>query len=277
MKKIVSCLFAFITLNTITSFAQQWESKWIKINKDGKLQYIADEKGNTIPDFSQVGYFHGNVAIPEVPIAVKISPSDDAQNAIQTAIDFLSKKPLGTDGFRGTILLTNGVYKISGTLKINASGIVLRGEGDNTKLIATGTIQRSLISFSGNGNLKETPGTKVKIIDEYVPVGAKSFSVSSVKGLKLGDNIIVFRPGTNAWIKDLKMDQIDLRDGTKQWQANEYNLQFERTIIKIEGNKIYIDNPVVLAMETKYGGGEIYKYTFERISKVGIENLYCES
>ena len=31
-------------------------------------------------------------------------------------------------------------------------------------------------------------------------------------------------------------------------------------------------------METKYGGGEIYKYSFDgRISHVGIENLHCES
>jgi len=277
MKKILACLFAFVALNTFTSFAQQWESKWVKQNKEGKLQYIPDEKGNIIPDFSQVGYFHGNAVIPNVPVAIKISPSDDAQNVIQSAIDLLSKKPLGADGFRGKILLSKGMYKIPGIIKINASGIVLCGEGDETKLIATGTVQRSMISFSGNGNLKETPGTKVKIMDEYIPVGTKSFTVSSVNGLKAGNNIIVFRPGTDAWIKDLKMDQIDLRDGTKQWQANEYNFQFERTITNIEGNKIFIDNPVVLAMETKYGGGEIYKYTFERISKVGIENLYCES
>ncbi|HET6994694.1 MAG TPA: hypothetical protein VFI06_06915, partial [Chitinophagaceae bacterium] len=54
--------------------------------------------------------------------------------------------------------------------------------------------------------------------------------------------------------------------------------QFERVITRIEGNKIYIDNPIVMPMETKYGGAEIYKYNFEgRISHVGIQNLYCES
>jgi hypothetical protein len=74
------------------------------------------------------------------------------------------------------------------------------------------------------------------------------------------------------------MDQIEDRGGTRQWQAKEYDLQFERVITKVRGNKVFIDNPIVMAMETKYGGGEVYKYNFDgRISHVGIENLYCES
>ena len=115
-------------------------------------------------------------------------------------------------------------------------------------------------------------------MDEYVPVGAISFTVANAKEFKDGDKIIVYRPGTDKWINDLKMDQIVERQGTKQWQAEEYNFTFERVITKVEGNKIFIDNPVVMAMETKYGGGEIYKYNFDgRIEQVGIENIYCES
>jgi hypothetical protein len=126
--------------------------------------------------------------------------------------------------------------------------------------------------------VQEIKDTRTKITDNYVPVGAKSFTVASSNGYKAGDKIIVYRPGTEQWIKDLKMDQIVARPGTKQWQPNEYNLQYERVITKVEGNKIFIDNPIVMAMEPKYGGGEIYKYTFDgRIHNVGIENLYCES
>jgi hypothetical protein len=74
------------------------------------------------------------------------------------------------------------------------------------------------------------------------------------------------------------MDQIDARNGTKQWTAKEYNLQYERVIEKVEGNKITIDNPVVMSLDSKYGGGEIYKYSFTgRISHVGIENIYFQS
>lgn len=258
--------------------AQEWQSKFIKINKEGKLQYIPDEKGNIIPDFSQVGYYHGKRNIPEVPVAAILSPTDDAQESIQAAIDALSKKIPDANGFRGAILLRKGIYKIPGTLNITSSGIVLRGEGNQTRLIATGTMKRTLVSVTGDGSIKEIKGSRVKITDEYVAVGAKSFTVASVSSLQVGDHIIVYRPGTANWVSDLKMDQIEERGGTRQWQAGEYNFYFERTITSINGNTVHIDNPIVQSMEKKYGGGEIYQYSFDgRISHAGIENIYFES
>ena len=260
-----------------------WESKFIKVNKDGSLKYVPDEKGNIIPDFSRVGYYGGDQEIPDVQVIKTIEPAVEgtSETIIQSAIEEVSKRPVDKNGFRGTILLKKGTYKIPEEIKIEASGIVLRGEGDNingTRLIAQSKKQVSLINVSGKGNISEIKNTRVKITDEYVPVGSFSFTVSSAAGFTKGDKIIVFRAGTEQWIKDLKMDVIEERDGTKQWQAKEYDLQFERIITKVEGNKIFIDNPIVLAMETKYGGGEIYKYSFDgRISHVGIENIYFES
>ena len=260
-----------------------WESKFIKLNKDGSLKYIPDENGNIIPDFSRVGYYGGEKTIPDVAVVKTIEPAANgtSEQIIQSAIDELSKRTVGKDGFRGTILLKKGTYKIPENIRIETSGIVLRGEGDNsngTRLVAMSKKQVSLINVSGKGNINEIKNTRVKITNEYVPVGSFSFMVTSAASFNKGDKIIVFRPGTVQWIKDLKMDQIEDRGGTKQWEAKEYNLQFERVITKIEGNKIFIDNPVVIAMETKYGGGEIYKYSFDgRISHVGIENIYFES
>ena len=40
-------------------------------------------------------------------------------------------------------LIKKGIYKIPGTIKITASGIILRGEGPGTKLIPAGKGQRS--------------------------------------------------------------------------------------------------------------------------------------
>jgi hypothetical protein len=278
--KHIAPIFILISLVFILSFrtTSKWQSKFVKLNKDGSLEYVSDEKGNIIPDFSHVGYYHGDKEIPNVSVVKTISPSENTEKQIQEAIDDLSKQPLDKNGFRGTVLLKKGVYRINDKIKIEASGIVLRGEGDETKLVAVGTVNRPLIDVNGNGIAKEIAGTRTKITDKYVPVGTKSFSVASAKGYQPGDKIIVYRPGTDAWVHDLKMDQIEERNGTKQWQPSEYNLQFERVITKIEGNKIFIDNPIVLAMESKYGGGEIYKYSFEeRISNVGVENIYCES
>jgi len=282
IQKVILLLSA-ISIFSFKSSSPSWESKFIKLKKDGSLKYIPDEKGNIIPDFSRVGYYAGDKSIPDVPVVKTIEPAlrGTSEMIIQSAIDEVSKRPPGKDGFRGTIVLKKGTYTIPDEIHIEASGIVLRGEGDGangTRLVALSKKQVSLINVSGKGNITEIRNTRVKITDEYVPVGSFSFTVSSAAGFNKGDRIIVFRPGTEQWIRDLKMDQIDERGGTKQWQAKEYNLQFERVITKIQGNKIYIDNPIVMAMEAKYGGGEIYKYGFEgRIFHIGIENIYLES
>lgn len=276
-----SPLYIFCFLLLSFTHAKKWESRFIKVNADGTLKYIPDEKGNIIPDFSRVGYYNGDKEIPTVPVVKTISPSGNAMAEIQAAIDELSKSAPAKNGFRGAILLKKGTYKIPGEIKIAASGIVLRGEGDTekgTRLIAQTKNKVALISVAGTGSIKEVNGTRVKITDPYVPVGAFSFKVTDAKTFKKGDRIILHRPGTKEWISDLKMDQIVERQGTKQWQPQEYNLHFERVVAKVEGNTVFIDNPVVMPLEAKYGGGEIFKYTYDgRLSEVGIENIYFES
>lgn len=275
-----SIVLAFIYFISITvSFAQKsWQSKYVYFNKSQQLTYLPDERGNTIPNFSKVGFYYGQKEIPQVDVAITLTPSDNSTYEINGAIKTLSQKPLNKNGFRGAILLKKGVYKVD-SIVISASGIVLRGEGAETIIIAIGKVQNDLINISGFGSLKELKNTRTIITDKYVPVGSKSFTVENSKGYVVGDKIIVYRPGTQKWIDDLKMNQIVVRDSnTKQWTPNAFNLQYERVITKIERNKIYIDNPIVMAMEEQYGGGEIYKYSFDgRIYNIGIENLVCES
>lgn len=259
--------------------APLWESKFVKVSKTGALEYVPDAQGNTIPDFSRVGYYYGNKPLPNVAAVKTISPTgtDNDQQHIQAAIDEVAKRTPDTNGFRGALFLKKGTYLIPDRIRINTSGIVLRGEA-GARLVATAKTQVSLIDVSGSGQLQEVPGSRVKITDAYVPTGATSFHVASAAGFRPGDAVVLFRPGTQQWITDLKMDQIEARQGTKQWQPREYDLRYERTITKIEGNKITLDNPVVMPLETKYGGGELYKYTFEgRIRHVGVEDLLCES
>jgi hypothetical protein len=260
-----------------------WQSKFVQLNADGSLSYHPDEKGNIFPDFSRVGYHENDKPIPDVPVVKTISAAadGDSQQIIQDAIDEVSKLPLDQNGYRGAILLKKGTYKIPGVIELKASGVVLRGEGDgdkDTKLVATGTGQRTLLTIGGSGDIKEVPDSRVQITDGFVPVGTKSFNVQSAANYKVGDKVILFRPSTENWIHDLKMDQIVARPGTKQWAPGAFDLHYERAITKIEGNRVYLDNPVVMQMETQYGGGAIYKYTFPgRISEVGVEHIYFES
>lgn len=260
-----------------------WQSEWLKIGTSGKLEYIPDEKGNILPDFSRVGYHHGDRQIPDVPVVSSISPQPKGKSdqVIQKAIDEVAKMPLNNNGFRGAILLKKGTYKISGSIKILSSGIVLRGEGDGengTRLIATGTSQRPLIEVTGSGNLLEVPGTRVRVTDPYLAVGTKTLNVESASQYKVGDEVVLLRKGTANWINDIKMNAIVTRPGTLQWQPGDFDLHFERKITEIKGNTIVLDNPVMMQMEQKYGGASIYKSSFNgRIREVGIENILCES
>lgn len=258
-----------------------WSSRFLNVNKDGSITYFPDEKGNTIPDFSLVGYHHGLKEIPKVKIVKTVLPvKGDAGSTIQEAIDQVSAMPVGGDGFRGAILLKKGDYPIAGTINIKTNGILLKGEGNSaggTRLIAAGKGMRTLIKISGKGKITET-GSRVKITDHYVPTGAKSFRVTSPKDFKAGDRIIVYRPGTENWIQDLQMDRIVERQGTRQWKAADYNLSYEREVMAVAGDKITVDNPVVMAMEAQYGGGEIFKYEYKgRLKEVGIEGILFQS
>lgn len=261
---------------------KNWSSKFLTIDSKGNITYHPDKKGNSIPDFSLVGYHHGNKNIPDVDVVKTLNPIEgDATDVLQKAIDEVAAMPVKKNNFRGAILLKKGKYKISGSLNINTDGIVLRGEGDGdngTELIAVGKGQRSLIKISGKGMITETPNSRIKITDDFIPVGAKSFNVSNAKNFKVGDRIILFRPGTDKWISDIRMDKIIERPGTLQWKGKDYDLAFERQITDIKGSKVFIDNPVVMEMETQYGGGEIYKYTYNgRIKEVGVENILFTS
>ena len=188
-------------------------------------------------------------------------------------------RTLDANGFRGTLLLQRGKYRIGRTLQIRASGVVLRGQGtdeNGTVLIATGKGQRTLIEFKGRGRRpREIENTRQKIVDDYVPVGAKTFAIADASNFAPGDDIIVHRPSTAKWIATIGMNRIEMKHpGVRQWEPGAYDFRFDRTITTINGNQITIDAPIGNAIEREYGGGSIYKYEYPgRIEQVGIENL----
>ncbi|RYZ23225.1 MAG: hypothetical protein EOO10_21160, partial [Chitinophagaceae bacterium] len=180
MKKIILGSSVLLLLLAGFSFqpVKEWQSKFVQQTKNGSLKYTPDEKGNIIPDFSRVGYYHGDKEIPTITVVKTVQASPTAEQDIQSAINEVAKMPLDKNGFRGTVLLKNGTYTINGSITINVSGIVLRGEGDGTKLIAAGTAKRALIKVAGKGAIKELEGSRTKITDDYVPVGTFSFNVA---------------------------------------------------------------------------------------------------
>lgn len=257
-------------------------SEFVFYNENQELVYNADEMGNTIPDFSKVGYASGTQEIPEIPVVETVEPIDgDNRENIQRAVDRVAARSPGSNGFRGAVLLKNGVYEVNGSIFITKSGIVVKGEGTGasaTIVRETGTAQLDLFCFKGSGSMDKIESTRVTIDENFIPVGRKYVTLDNVSSFQVGDSVLLYRPGTDNWIHDLKMDQIEEREGTIQWKASSYNLYFERAITSIDGNKVYLDNPVVMQMDKKYGGGYLMKYSFPgRIRNCGIQNLVLES
>ncbi len=253
-------------------------SKLVYPGKNGRLVYLPDENGNTIPDFSVCGYMGGGVRLPDVPVRAEIKAgASDARESVQAAIEKVSKITPDKRGFRGAVLFKKGVHKIEGTLRITTGGIVLRGEGpgeNGTVLVATQRKQHPLIEIRGTGFSKIAGTTPRRILDHYVPVGARSFKLDSASGLRVGENIIVRRIGNKDWISAINMDRITPRPtgGTRQWEP--FNLDYDRVVTRIAGDLITIDAPIVCAIETRWGGGEILQVDKSgRIAHIGIEDL----
>ncbi len=249
--------------------------------EDGKLAYIPDEQSNVIPDFSHAGYAGGGQPIPTVPIRATVWPvADDNAANLQAAIHKVSALHLDPNGFRGAVLIKMGYYKLATPLKIQASGVVLRGDGmgdTGTILIGTGNPRSSaggrgmptLVQIAGKSGWSAREEAKQAVADDYVPVGARTIRVANANSFKPGKTVIVRRVGNQAWIDDMGMNQ-----ETAAYRWRPFNIEWDRIVADVRGDSITIDAPITCAIEKRWGGGEVLAYDDPaRIEKVGVENI----
>ncbi len=261
-------------------------SQWVSVGADGHLAYKALPKGDRILDFSHAGYMGGGVAIPSIAsivppaaqITVKPSGGEDTR-LVQAAIDQVSAMPL-VRGFRGAVLLAPGTFSIGGSLRIAASGVVLRGSGADpehgTIMNVTGA-PRTVIAMAGSGTWDTSAGPSSTITDDYVPSGATAFHVADASAFHVGQTVLVNRPVTEPWIHFMRMDTL-VRNGKKEtWLQAGKSIPSDRTIAAISGNTITLDVPLSDALDKSYvspPGATISAYTFSgRIERVGLESM----
>jgi hypothetical protein len=174
-------------------------------------------------------------------------------------------------------------------LRIQASGVVLRGEGmgdTGTILIGTGTgrpagaaagpgggNQGTLVLIGGASGVTPREDTAQAVTDDYVPVGARRFRVASAASFRPGDTVLVRRIGNQAWI-----DAVGMNGETPASRWRPFNIEWDRVVVEVQGNTIAVDAPITCAIEARWGGGNIVKYEDPgRIDTVGIENLRAVS
>ena len=255
----------------------------VSMDSAGRLKYTPDAQGNVIPDFSHCGYAAGEKKIPVAAVKISVTPPiGDAGAVIQEAIDKVSAMPLDENGLRGAVLLRAGKYEIGGTVKIRTGGVVLRGEGNSTILFASGKSSRALIEVDTAPGAPAGTQIKVRaIIDDFVPLGARSFRVASVLDIKVGCVLNVERLGNKEWISTIGMDRIPARsDGRITTNWGPFALSFNRVVTAVDAakNKITVDAPLGCAIEKQWGGGRVSGRELEtRNQNIGIERMRMES
>jgi hypothetical protein len=253
----------------------------------GRLVYVPDEQGNIIHDTSHAGYRGGGVALPTVPVREVIWPvNGDNTRHIQAAIDKVSSRAPDPAGFRGAVLLRAGYYRLAAALTIRESGVVLRGEGMGdigTVLIGTGTgraaggpgagPQSALIVAGSTSGVTPLNGAAHTVTDDYVPVGSRTLRITSAKGFRPGDTVVVRRIGNQAWI-----DAVGMSGNTPASRWRPFNVEWDRVVTDVQGDTITIDAPITCAIERQWGGGEVVKSEDAgRVAEIGIENLRAMS
>lgn len=239
----------------------------------GRLEYQQDERGNRLPDFSHCGYAGANRGVPKVRSTVVVDPSrQDDTKRIQAAIDYVSQLPTDDEGWRGAVLLSQGEFNISGQLKIQASGVVLRGHGageHGTTLRATGRDRRSLIRLlphkpAENSALNDR---SFRILDDHVPVWERRVQLDSSEGLAVGARVEVTHPSSKAWIDKLEVNRLGWREGTR-------DIRWRRTISAIDDSQIELDVPLTLAIEKSISQATLRIVdSASRLQEVGIEDI----
>jgi hypothetical protein len=175
--------------------------------------------------------------------------------------------------------LPAGRHEIGGHLRIGVSAVVVRGQGNDTVLVAAGTDRRAVIQVRGEpGRVIE--GKVYSVADAYVPVGACALRLDSTDGLKVGDTVLVEHPGTREWIAAVGMDRFPSRDAGSylDWRPGAVDARWDRTVTKVDGNTLTLDAPLTTALDAANGRGTVRRYSWPgRARNVGVENLRCES
>lgn len=237
------------------------------------------EKQVYIPmDYSTCGYHASETAIPDVANAVYVECSDgDMHDILQKAIDYVSSLKPDKNGRRGAVLLGAGTFNIDKPLRICASGVVLRGSGqDKTTIIKRGIDRGALLYIEGDMSM--SGGDTIAVNGAKVPAGTTTLTLATTKGLQSGDRIRIIRPSTREWIESLGCHDFGGGLDYTGWKPGDIDITWDRTIVSATGNDITIDAPITTTLDAKYGGGFVVTgHNKGEITECGVENMTLAS
>jgi hypothetical protein len=224
-----------------------------------------DAEGRALPDFSFAGYRHGEVALgagssPRVIDAVADpTGASDSTAAIQSAIDVAS---MGG----GVVALGPGLYRVDGALRVQASGVVIRGEGsDRTRLHFTASAAmsyRAHLTFEG----AVTSDLEVRLAEDAAP-RATEVSVEDTGALAVGDDVEL------GWVISPAFVEAHRMTGVWGPFADTWQPFFRRTIVALDGSARRVTLDVPLRYAALVRDGASLRRVRGALHDVGIESV----
>jgi len=245
----------------------------------GRLSYAVDDGGNTLVDFSFAGYRGGGVAIPDVPEAGRIAPDgddDDDSERIRAALAALAALPLDRNGYHGALVLSAGSYEIDSPIDVTTSGVVIRGEGAGRAGTLIIDRQRPSLAttevhtFRVRGSYLRNAVAASDIVDDAVPVGARTVHVDALGDLAAGADVVVMVRPTAAWVDAIRMTGI--------WDPASFVFRWERRILEVDvsSRAVTFDRPVTSRIDRGRGfATAVIARVVEdpRVRSIGFEDL----
>lgn len=231
-------------------------------------------------DYSTCGYHASEANIPDVRnvVYVKCRMDDgDSRALIQRAINYVASLKADKNGHRGAVLLGEGTFYIDEPLRINTSGVVIRGTGRGKTTIVKRGVDRGALLYI-EGNTRMTGGDTIALADSKVKAGATSLTLKTTAGMKAGDRIRIVRPSTKEWIASLRCDDFGGGLDYTGWKETDIDITWDRTVTTVEGGRITTDAPITTTLDTKYGQAFVVTgYNAGELTECGVENLTLAS
>ncbi|MFA5689762.1 MAG: DNRLRE domain-containing protein [Kiritimatiellales bacterium] len=246
---------------------------------DGTVNFETDK---LIQDFSYAGYRMGDEPVPDVvgpvydvtlpPYGADAAGTADATTAIQKAIN------AAQSAGGGVVYLPAGLYRISPqdnnnyALRINASGVVLRGAGvGQTFLLNTSTNMRgkAVIQVEGPSAASlYTGGAGSAALRSDLLGPAQVLPVSSTAGFAVGQWVVVRADCTDAWITE---------HGETGWLGYGSSLRgpaYFRRVVAVDSaaGTLTVDAPTRYALKTR-DNARVVRLSTSPVAEVGLEDF----
>lgn len=237
-------------------------------------------------DYSYVGYRQSEQPIPDAGVVVFVKwQAGDQSQRIQKAIDYVSARKVDKKtGLRGAVLLDKGIFQLSQPLRIQASGVVLRGMDRNQTVLYKTGVDRGAVVYLESQKPMQTLGEPIKVAAQQVALGSMKLPLADrgkAGSWKVGDEVMIVRPSTKEWIQKLGCADFgagkDL--GYWGWHPGEIDVRWTRRVVADGPDGIQLDAPLSMTLDQQMGECYVQRIASNdwRLSQVGVENLTIDS